>query len=95
MQCESGWQSCLKIDSFSADRVGEFQILGVEEISPVAGEAGEIFERLAGCAVHRIAYQGMTDGCQMDSDLMGTARVQGYLKCRRAGGAGDDVCHGL
>jgi hypothetical protein len=43
----SGRQSCLKIDLFSGDGVVEFQILSVQEISSIAGEAGEIFERLA------------------------------------------------
>jgi hypothetical protein len=33
---------------FSGDGVVEFQILGVQEISSIAGEAGEIFKRLAG-----------------------------------------------
>jgi hypothetical protein len=33
---------------FSADRVVELQKLGVQEISSIAGEAGEIFKRLAG-----------------------------------------------
>jgi hypothetical protein len=33
---------------FSGDRVVEFQTLGVQEISSIAGEAGEIFKRLAG-----------------------------------------------
>jgi hypothetical protein len=41
-------QSCLKIDLFSGDGVVEFEILGVQEISSIAGEAGEIFKRLAG-----------------------------------------------
>jgi hypothetical protein len=45
---KSGRQSCLKIDLFSGDGVVEFQILGVQEISSIAGEAGEIFKRLAG-----------------------------------------------
>ena len=53
----------------------EFKILGVQEISPIAGEAGEIFKRLAGHAVQGITYQGMADGCQMDSDLMRAARI--------------------
>ena len=44
----SGRQSCLKIDLFSGDGVVEFQKLGVQEISSIAGEAGEIFKRLAG-----------------------------------------------
>ena len=63
------------MDWFSGDGVVEFQILGVQEISSVAGEAGEIFKRLAGWAVERISYQGMADRCQMDSDLMGAARI--------------------
>ena len=44
MQAESGRQSCLKIDLFSGDGVPEFQKLGVQKISSVAGEAGEIFK---------------------------------------------------
>jgi hypothetical protein len=40
-------QSCLKIDLFSGDGVVEFQILGVQEVSAIAGEAGEIFKGLA------------------------------------------------
>ena len=44
----SGWQSCLDIDLFSGDGVVEFQILGVQEISSIAGEAGKILKRLAG-----------------------------------------------
>ena len=48
MRWESGRQRCLKIDLFSGDGVVEFQILGVQEISSIAGEAGEIFKRLAG-----------------------------------------------
>ena len=72
------------MDLFSSDRVLEFQILGVQEISSIAGEAWEIFKRLAGEAVQRIAHQGMADGCQMDSDLMRAARTQADLKCRGA-----------
>ena len=63
------------MDLLSGNGVVEFQKLGVQEISSIAGEAGEIFERLAGYAVQRIAYQGMADGCQMDSDLMRAART--------------------
>jgi hypothetical protein len=48
MQWESGRQRCLKIDLFAGDGVVEFQILGVQEISSIAGEAGEILKRLAG-----------------------------------------------
>ena len=75
MQWESRRQSCLKIDLFSGDGVVEFQELGVQEISSIAGQAGEIFKRLAGYPVQRIANQGMADGCQMDSDLMRAARI--------------------
>ena len=53
----------------------EFQKLSVQEISSIAWEAGEILKRLAGKAVQRIAYQGMADGCQMNSDLMRAARI--------------------
>ena len=63
------------MDWFSGDGVAEFQILGVQGKSSVAGEAGNIFKRLAGWAVERIACQGMADRCQMDSDLMGAARI--------------------
>ena len=75
MQWGSGRQRRLKVDLFSGDGVVEFQILGVQEISSIAGEAGEIFKRLAGYAVQRVAYEGMADGCQMDSDLMRAARI--------------------
>jgi hypothetical protein len=91
MLWESGRQRCLKIDLFSGDGVVEFQILGVQEISSIAGEAGEIFKRLSSQAVQRIAYQGMADGCQMDSDLMRAARTQAYLKCSGVGGSGDHL----
>ena len=63
------------MDWLSADGVIEFQILSVKEISTIAGEPGEFFERLAPQAVQRVAYQGMADGCQMDSDLMRAARI--------------------
>jgi len=45
---ESGRQSCLKIDLFSGDGVVEFEELGVQEVSSIAGKAGEIFKRLTG-----------------------------------------------
>ena len=84
MQRESGRQSRLKIDLFSGDGVVEFQELRVQEIPSIAGEAGEIFKRLAGGTIQRIADQGMADGRQMDSDLMRAARMETYLKRRRA-----------
>jgi len=68
------------MDLFSGDGVLEFQKLGVQQISSIAGEAGEIFKRLAVYAVQRIAKQGMADGGQMDSDLMRAAGMQAYLK---------------
>ena len=73
MQRKSGRQSCLKKDLFSGDGVVEFQTLGVQKISSIAREAGEIFERLAGYTVQGIAYQRMADGCQVDPDLMRAA----------------------
>jgi hypothetical protein len=48
MQWEFGRQSCLQIDLLSSNGVLEFQKMGVQEISSIAGEAREIFERLAG-----------------------------------------------
>ena len=74
-QRESGRQSCLKIHLFSGDGVLEFQILGMQEISSIARQAGKSFKRLAAYAVQRITYQGMADRCQMDSDLMRAART--------------------
>ena len=63
------------MDLFSGYGVEEFQKLGVQKISSIPGKSGEIFKRLAGWAVQRIAYQGMADRCQMDSDLMRAART--------------------
>jgi len=40
---------------FSGDRVDELQKLSVEEISSIAREAGKMFKRLTGEAVHRVA----------------------------------------
>ena len=81
-QSESRRQGCLKIDLFSADRVLEFQKLRMQKISSIAGEPGEILQRLASQSIQRIAYQRMPNGCQMDSDLMGAPRMQAHLKCR-------------
>jgi hypothetical protein len=42
-----GRRSCLKVDLCSGDGVLKLQILGLQEISSIAGQAGEIFKRLA------------------------------------------------
>ena len=80
------------MDLCCGDGVLEVQELGVQEIAAVAGEAGEIFKGLTGWAIERIAYQGMADGCEMDSDLMRAARIEAYLKCCDAWAAGDHLC---
>ena len=72
---------------FSGDGVLESQILGMQKVSSVTWEAGEIIKRSTGQTVQRVAYQGVADGCQMNSDLMRAARIQAYLKRCRAGGA--------
>ncbi len=36
--------------------------MSVEEITSVAGETGEIFERLARYAIEKVADEGMADG---------------------------------
>ena len=61
------------MDLFSRNGVKELQIVGVQEISSVARQAGEILKGLAGEAVQRIAHQRMADGGQMNSDLMRAA----------------------
>lgn len=48
MQWESGRKSRLKMDLLCGDGVLKSQKLSVQEISPIAGEAGKIFKRLAG-----------------------------------------------
>lgn len=75
------------MDLNSGDGVVELQELSVQKVSSIAGETGILFERLASEAVQGIANQGMSDGCQMDSDLMGAARMQSYLKPCCAGAA--------
>ncbi len=65
----------------------DVQNVGVQEVSSIAGEAGKAVKRQAGQAIQGIAYQGMADGCQMDSDLMRTARIEAYLKRCGSGGA--------
>jgi len=87
-----GRESCLKTDSFCSDRVDEFYILRVQEISSIAGKTGAIFKRQAGRTIKRIADQGMADGCQMDSDLMRSTRMKPYLKGCGACAACDHFC---
>jgi hypothetical protein len=36
------------MDLFSADGVAEFQILRVQEVASIPGQAGEMFKRLTG-----------------------------------------------
>ena len=48
VQRESKRQGCSKIDLCSGDGMAEFKILCVQKVSSIAGEAGEIFKRLAG-----------------------------------------------
>jgi hypothetical protein len=48
MQREFRRQCCLKINLFFGDGVLEIQKLGMQEISSIAREAGEISQRLAG-----------------------------------------------
>ena len=74
---------------FASDGVGEFEELGVQEVAPIAGEAGEVLERLAGWAVEGIAHERMADGGEMDSDLMRASRMESYLKGRGVCRAGD------
>ena len=92
MQWESRRQRCLKSDLFSGDGVGKSQKLGVQEISSIARDPGEIFKRLAMTTVQRIADQPMADGGQMDSDLVRAARIQAYFEGCGARAAGDHLC---
>lgn len=75
------------MDWLPGDGVMEFEELGVQEISSIAGEAGVVFQRLAGEAVQRISDEGMADGCQVDSDLVRAAGIEAYGECGGAGGA--------
>ena len=79
------------MDCFAGDGVLKRQRLGVQERSPIARQAREIFKRLARGAVQRIADQRMADGCQMDPDLMRAARVEAYLKGGGVCGAGNHL----
>jgi hypothetical protein len=68
------------MDLFCGDGVLESQELCVQEIASIAREAGEIFKRLTGHAIQRVAHQRMADGRQMDPDLMRATGMQAYLK---------------
>lgn len=57
-------------------RVSEAETNGVQ---PLSGESQAL--RLSGvCAIERIAHAGVTDGGHMHADLMGTSRLQVYLR---------------
>ena len=57
-------------------RVSEAETNGVQ---PLAGESQAL--RLSGvCAIERIAHAGVTDGGHMHADLVGTSRLQVYLR---------------
>jgi hypothetical protein len=58
---ESGRQSCLKIDPFSGDGVVEFQKLGVQEISSIAGEAGKVVVLSVSYGICGRSYWGLSD----------------------------------
>lgn len=66
----------------------------MQEVASVAREAEEIFEGVAGGAVERIAQQGVADGCEMDSDLVGATTMQAYFECDGVGGAEKDFREG-
>jgi hypothetical protein len=76
----------------AGDGVEELEVLGVEEVAAIAGEAGEVFEGEAGGAVEGVADEGMADGGEVDTDLMGAAGVEADFECCCSGGAGDDGC---
>lgn len=78
------------MDLLPGDGMEEAEKVGVKEIPAVAGEAGEVFQRLAGGAVEGIAGEGMADGGEVDSNLVGTAGVETHLEYGCGGGAGDD-----
>ena len=44
------------MDLFPSNRVMEYQILGVQEVAAITGDAGERLQRLAACGVERIAH---------------------------------------
>ena len=79
----------------SGDGVVEVEVVGVEEVSAVAGEAGEVFEGVAGGAVEGIAGEGVADGGEVDSDLVGAAGVEGDFEGGGGGGAGEDSGGGV
>ncbi len=83
------------MEGFVGDGVVEMEIVSVQEVAAVAGEAGEIFEWLAGGAVEGVADEGMADGGEMDADLMGAAGVETDFEDRGAGGAGEHEGEGL
>ncbi len=88
------------MEGLAGDGVLEVEEVGVEVVAAVAGEAGEMFERLAGGAVEGVADQGMADGGEVDSDLVRAAGVQrdlegGGARSSDSGRAREDLGYGL
>jgi len=52
------------------------EVLGVEEVAAIAGEAGEVFEGKAGGAIEGDAAEGVADGGEVDTDWMGADGVE-------------------
>ena len=65
------------------------QILGMEEVAAIAGEAGEVFEGEAGGAVEGVAHEGMANGGEVDSYLVGATGVEADFEGCCGVGAGD------
>ncbi len=74
-----------EVDRFAGDGVGEVEVMRVEEVASIAGEAGKVFEGLAGGAVEGVSGERVADGGEVDSDLVGAAGVEGD---RKGGGGG-------
>ena len=80
-----------EVEWMAGDGVREGERLGVQEVSAVAGEPGEVLERLPVQAVERIADERVTDGSQVNSDLMRTAGTEADLEGGGVCGARDDA----
>ena len=85
-----GREGGFETDFLPGEGVGEAEVLRVEEIAAVAGEAGEIGADAAGVVVERVAEVGVAEGGEVDADLMGTAGVEADGEGGGLGGAGED-----